>query len=139
MYAKLNNGVVEKYPYTIGDLRKDNPNTSFPSQISQTTLDDFGVVTVVTVDKPEFDYTKNVVEGTPILENGVWKQIWVVSDASAQEIAERKAQKAAENESQRFYDYRNESDPLFFKWQRGEATEQQWLAKVAEIKSRYQD
>ena len=33
--------------------------------------------------------------------------------------------------------YREESDPLFFKWQRGEATEQDWLAKVAEIKSRW--
>jgi hypothetical protein len=33
--------------------------------------------------------------------------------------------------------YKNESDPIFFKWQRGEATEQQWLDKVNEIKSRY--
>lgn len=33
--------------------------------------------------------------------------------------------------------YRNESDPLFFKWQRGEATEQEWKDKVAEIQARY--
>jgi hypothetical protein len=33
--------------------------------------------------------------------------------------------------------YREESDPIFFKWQRGEATEQEWLDKVAEIKARY--
>jgi hypothetical protein len=33
--------------------------------------------------------------------------------------------------------YRNESDPIFFKWQRGEATEQEWLDKVAEIKLRF--
>ncbi len=33
--------------------------------------------------------------------------------------------------------YRDESDPLFFKWQRGEATQEEWLAKVAEIKERY--
>jgi hypothetical protein len=33
--------------------------------------------------------------------------------------------------------YREESDPLFFKWQRGEATEADWLAKIAEIKARY--
>jgi len=30
-----------------------------------------------------------------------------------------------------------ESDPLFFKWQRGEATQQQWLDKIAEIRARY--
>jgi len=33
--------------------------------------------------------------------------------------------------------YREESDPLFFRAQRGEATEQEWLDKVAEIKARY--
>lgn len=33
--------------------------------------------------------------------------------------------------------YKEESDPIFFKWQRGEATEQEWLDKVAEIKARY--
>lgn len=30
-----------------------------------------------------------------------------------------------------------ESDPIYFKWKRGEATEQEWLDKVAEIKTRY--
>jgi len=33
--------------------------------------------------------------------------------------------------------YQTESDPLFFKYQRGEATEQEWLEKVAEIKARF--
>jgi hypothetical protein len=33
--------------------------------------------------------------------------------------------------------YRLESDPLFFEWQRGEATEQAWKAKVAEIQKRH--
>jgi len=33
--------------------------------------------------------------------------------------------------------YVQEADPLFFKAQRGEATEQEWLDKIAEIKQRY--
>lgn len=33
--------------------------------------------------------------------------------------------------------YRNEADPIFFMSQRGEATEAEWLAKVAEIKARF--
>ena len=37
----------------------------------------------------------------------------------------------------RRFAYFEESDPLFFKAQRGEATLQQWLDKVAEIKARY--
>lgn len=33
--------------------------------------------------------------------------------------------------------YTAESDPIFFMSQRGEATQQQWLDKVAEIKARW--
>jgi hypothetical protein len=33
--------------------------------------------------------------------------------------------------------YQAEADPLFFKWQRGESTEQAWLDKIAEIRARY--
>lgn len=51
---------------------------------------------------------------------------------------ERDAQRAIEEASEsRRKAYRDESDPLFFKIQRGEATEAEWLASVAEIKARY--
>jgi len=33
--------------------------------------------------------------------------------------------------------YAAEADPLFFRSQRGEITEQEWLDKIAEIKARY--
>jgi hypothetical protein len=33
--------------------------------------------------------------------------------------------------------YAAESDPIYFMWQRGEATQQQWLNKIAEIKARW--
>lgn len=33
--------------------------------------------------------------------------------------------------------YQAESDPMFFKWQRGEGTEQAWLDKIEQIKTRY--
>ena len=33
--------------------------------------------------------------------------------------------------------YTAEADPLFFKYQRGEATEQEWLDKIEEIRARY--
>ena len=32
--------------------------------------------------------------------------------------------------------FQNEADPLFFKWQRGAATEQEWKSKVDEIRRR---
>lgn len=33
--------------------------------------------------------------------------------------------------------YASEADPLFFKWQAGEATEEEWKAKRQEIRDRY--
>ena len=33
--------------------------------------------------------------------------------------------------------YRDESDPLFFKWQAGELTREEWEEKRAEIRARY--
>lgn len=42
-----------------------------------------------------------------------------------------------EQEAARAEAYRTESDPIFFMAQRGEATMEEWTAKVAEIKARY--
>jgi hypothetical protein len=52
MYAKLKDGKIEQFPYTIGQLRKDNPNVSFPKNITQGTLQKYGVVGVVEGPKP---------------------------------------------------------------------------------------
>lgn len=38
---------------------------------------------------------------------------------------------------QRQVAYQNEADPIFFKSQRGEATNQEWLDKIAEIDARF--
>lgn len=43
----------------------------------------------------------------------------------------------AEQEANRQSAYVAEADPLFFKWQAGEATEEEWLAKRQEIRDRY--
>lgn len=49
-------------------------------------------------------------------------------EAEAQRMASRAARAAA---------YAAEADPLFFKAQRGEATMDEWEAKVSEIRDRY--
>lgn len=42
-----------------------------------------------------------------------------------------------EQEAARRAAYTLEADPIFFMSQRGEATEDQWLEKISEIKARY--
>lgn len=42
-----------------------------------------------------------------------------------------------EQQDKRSTAYRNEADPLFFQAQRGKATQQEWLDKIAEIEARF--
>jgi hypothetical protein len=75
------------------------------------------------------------------LQTGVTETV----DLTTEEISSRNAyerdvlsglvKKDAERE--RASAYRSEADPLFFKAQRGEATTDEWTAKVAEIKTRF--
>ena len=67
-------------------------------------------------------------------------------ELTPEEIAEREAYNApeavydrayAQVQHQRQSAYQIEADPLFFKWQAGEGTEADWLAKRAEIAERY--
>jgi hypothetical protein len=53
------------------------------------------------------------------------------------DAAKLASKKAEEAEAQRKEAYLKESDPIFFKAQRGEATMQEWQNKVAEIKQRF--
>jgi hypothetical protein len=57
---------------------------------------------------------------------------------TAEEIAAATAPPSKEEqEARRKAAYTAEADPLFFMSQRGEATVEDWQAKVAEIKARY--
>lgn len=95
MYAKIENGAVVQYPYSVKQLQKDHPNTSFPRKPSDALMAEWGVYPIVKVDRPQADHTKNVAEGTPDLVEGVWVQVWDVTDATAAEIADRTTREAS--------------------------------------------
>jgi hypothetical protein len=136
MYTKLTNGTPKNY--SIAQLRRDNPQVSFSKDIPEPTLAEYSVYPLRPADQPNYDpATHRIEEGTPALIDGVWTQVWNVIALTAEEIAEQQAERVAQVEAQRAEAYRTESDPLFFKSQRGEATHQEWLDKVAEIKARY--
>ena len=130
MYIKIKKNQIEKYPYSINELKQDNKDTSFPAEMSDERLADWDVFPVFPTDCPQVDYKQIVLEGNPVNKNGVWKQVWNVTDKSVEDIS-------VIQESNRKQAYREESDPLFFKWQRGEIDKQVWLDKVNEIKQRW--
>lgn len=86
-FAKIENGAVAKYPYTVAELRADNPATSFPSEIDASKLADFGLVEVTATEPPEITADQVLEEGSPVLSEGEWIQQWTVRDRTADEIA----------------------------------------------------
>jgi len=88
MYVKVTNGAVDQYPYTVGDLRRDNPNTSFPRQISSDTLASYGLYEVIILDRPSYtERTQNLTQKlTPTLNGDNWELGWTVSDKTSDEI-----------------------------------------------------
>lgn len=138
MQALIQNNTVTTYPYSFGQLRQDNPQVSFPASPSVEVLESYGVYEVAQATQPTYDQaTHRIEEGISALVDGVWTQVWNVIALTAEEIAQQQADHAAQVEAQRAEAYRTESDPVFFKSQRGEATHQEWLDKVSEIKARY--
>lgn len=89
IYVLAPNAVIEKYPYSFGDLRKDNPQTSFPAKPTDALLAEYNVFPVERTDTPAVDYKQAVTEADPQWVNGKWVQVWIVSDATPEEIAQR--------------------------------------------------
>jgi hypothetical protein len=55
LLVKTSNGQVEQFPYTLGDLRRDNPNTSYPKNVPDWMLADNEVYPVARGTAPECD------------------------------------------------------------------------------------
>lgn len=88
MYVKTTNGQIDQYPYTVGNLRRDNPNTSFPRRIPDEMLAAWGVVPVNSVPMPNHDERTQKVEqnAQPHQENGEWFIGWTTSNKTAEEV-----------------------------------------------------
>ena len=97
MFVKITNGQVDQYPYTIGDLRKANPNVSFPRNIPNETLAQFGVYPVTLAPAPEYNArTHRLVTQQPTLVNDAWTVTKAVVAKDQSQIDNENAQKAAD-------------------------------------------
>jgi hypothetical protein len=84
MYLRIKNNEIV-YPYSIQQLKIDEYNVSFPTDLTSEILEGFGVYSVQQTPMPN-DYTKNIVEGTPTLVDGTYTQVWNQTDATQEEI-----------------------------------------------------
>lgn len=112
MYLRIIDDIIN-YPYDTITLRKSHPNVSFPVNLTNEVLAEWGMYVVTPTAMPN-DYTKNISEGTPVLTDGVYYQNWVVVDATQEEI-----------------DYRIENQWFIVRTQRNELlTECDWTQLV---------
>ena len=88
MYVLAPNQTVEKLDYSIGQLRKDNPQVSFPKYPSIEVLADFNVFPVTEVAaaySPETQLaTQSGCEYNATLSR--WETSWTVRDLTTQEL-----------------------------------------------------
>lgn len=93
-------------PYSIRQLRLDNPDTSFPARPSDDLLAEWGVVPVEILPTPEFDpATHHAVLLEPVeMDGGKWVQMWDVRSLTEPEMSQR-----AEEARQAWKDQRAEA------------------------------
>ena len=85
---KIENGEIIKYPYSYDELKKDNPNISFPKyeNMSEQEYANFGVYLVHPNTMPIVDPFKyTVVNDIPAIEDGLWKKQYIVQEKTEEE------------------------------------------------------
>ncbi len=92
-----------QYPYTIKQLKEDNPNTSFSNPLQPENISYLGVYEVVVEPVPSFDeYTQKVVDASePALVDGVWKLSKTVENLTGSEAEYALARLASRRRSSR--------------------------------------
>lgn len=84
MYVKPTNG--QSAVYSVEQLRRDNPNTSFPAVPSDALLAEWGVYPYYVKDRPAVDYMTQTVTPTALAQvDGAWTQGWEVSNLSVED------------------------------------------------------
>lgn len=85
--VKVKNGQVERFPYPLGQLFRDNPSTSFPRNVQNTDLSFYGVYEVEVEDAPAVDEKNyNTVRSEiPVEVSGKWVLQWDVVEKTEEE------------------------------------------------------
>jgi len=101
MYLKVSGSTIT-YPYSIQNLKNENPNTSFPTIIADSLLESFNIYQVeIKSSGYDSDDLKDVTEVTPTLSGSIYIQTYTISDADTETINKRREIKWSEVRSSR--------------------------------------
>jgi hypothetical protein len=88
MFVKITNGNVAKFPYSLGELRRDNPQISFPRKIPDAILAEYGVYRVAEAEAPKVDNKAQRVVQEVKNVDGVWTQQWRIQNLPDEQASE---------------------------------------------------
>ena len=131
IYAKVENDVVVKHPYSFIDLKNDNPRISFPNTyLSQASSNgEYNVVEIIEVDPP-VEEGSHPVEETPSFDGSVWTQNWKL----VPDVQDSPPQSEPSWYESRVIAYGSATDQIEFITENGLEA---WQTKVSEIKTEY--
>lgn len=96
-YLLASDNAITKFPYSLEELRSDNPQTSFAWEMSAEELAEWGVYSVEEQNPPAYnEQTESIELQAPSLVNGLWLRAWLVTSSSTEEMKQRKIIKSAE-------------------------------------------
>ena len=101
LLLKATGSTVEQYPYSLGMLRKENPNTSFPKQPSVADMASFNVYPVTEANPTVGEGQRLAKTWTPTLVSGDWVLAHEAVDLTDAEVAEATAVLAANMREER--------------------------------------
>ena len=93
MYVKVNNNEVVDFPYSLNNLKTENPNTGFPQVMSDALLAEYNIFKVIYNDPPEYDSNTQKVEmdTVPRLIDGSWQTSYNMVQLNEEELQEKQA------------------------------------------------
>lgn len=128
MYIKTNGTEVIKFPYFAYEAKSEG---------LEGPLESHGIFEVEILPAPAYDSVSKIQKlGAPFFENG-WKVHWELEELPEEEIEKNIEGYNSLQKSKRAKEYALETDSLFFKWQREEATKEDWEAAIQAVKDKY--
>ena len=149
MFIRVERGLPLEWPVQGFQIRSAYKGQSFPVPTLPEHVASLGFEPYEEIEAPAYDErVQRLQELAPVKgSDGVWRQTWQINelyddpaerDRIINEISEQSAaMRIMAVKTNRRLAYTEMADPLYFKAQRGEATLEEWQAKIAEIKAEF--
>jgi len=88
-YVKIINSEIDTYPYSIQQLKRDNPKIGFPPDITEESLVEWNVYPVTLLDAASFNSKTHIAtqQTAPTLNDDRWELGWDISEKTEEQIS----------------------------------------------------